>query len=62
MTHADSTGVNALFCSYEAGGSGDAGAEALASQLHRLMMLDENLLAFSLTRGYSSSTVRTDCG
>ena len=62
MTPADSTNVNSLFRGYEAGGSSDAGAEALASQLHRLMMLDENLLAFSLTRSYSSSTVRTDCG
>ena len=50
----DPTGVNQLFAGFEAtaGASGSDCADcaaALAGDLYRLMMLDENLLAFSLS-------------
>ena len=48
----DPTGVNQLFAGFEASASASGcadSAEALAGDLYRLMMLDENLLAFSLS-------------
>jgi hypothetical protein len=57
----DSAGINRLFAAYESGtASPDCGsrAGALASETFRFMMLDEDLLAYSLRNACDASSRR----